>query len=127
MTIGRRRFLRLGLGAAALAGLAGLAPAAHWWRTRPRGVLDAGDLRAHLHETFAYLHPEPEGVATFVARYLEHHNAQPTRGSLPHVEDTFLMSTDFFPRGQPPAGPIRFVALYHPYVTRCYNPFVVGA
>ena len=40
------------------------------------------------------------------------------------LENTFLLSTNFFQSGQPAAGPIRFVAFYHPYVSPCYNPLV---
>ena len=45
---------------------------------------------------------------------------------MPFVERTFLMSTDFFQAGQPPNGPVRFVQLYHPYVSPCYNPMVLA-
>jgi hypothetical protein len=35
---------------------------------------------------------------------------------------TFLMSTDFFPRGADESLPVRYVTLFHPYLSPCWNP-----
>ena len=124
MMLTRRQLLRLGLCAVAGAGLGSWGHRRRWgWD----GVYRQRRLNEHLHRTFGYLRPDPAGVDRFVALYLEHHNGSPTRGSLPHVEQTFLLSTDFFQSGQPATGPIRFVTLYHPYVSPCYDPLVATA
>ena len=35
----------------------------------------------------------------------------------------YLSSTDFFINDADESRPVRFVALYDPYVSPCYNPF----
>lgn len=120
----RRRFLVAGL--AAVAGLALAAVGVrHVVRLRrvPR-PFDRDELAEHLRRTYAYLRPEPAEVDRFVELYLAHYNAAPMFDDVAPLENTFLLSTNFFQSGQPAAGPIRFVAFYHPYVSPCYNPLV---
>ena len=64
---------------------------------------------------------EEMGQPEVVADYLKHYEP-PTRIKLVHVATTFLMSTDFFPNGARESRPLRYVMLYHPYRTPCYNP-----
>jgi hypothetical protein len=119
MKLTRRRLLLSGL-ALATSG-AGLATFEYWRRRTPG--YRRQQLIDHLHEAFGYLRPDPQGTARFVDLYLRHYNSRPPRENVRFVEQTFLLSTNYFQSGQPAAGPVRFVTLYHPYVSPCYNPF----
>jgi len=81
-------------------------------------------LAQHLAEHFSYLVLD-EGTAEGFVRAYE------SNGGSPELQDPrvrsdlhrqFLMSTDFFQNGADETRPLRFVALYDPYVTPCYNP-----
>jgi hypothetical protein len=120
MKLTRRRMLQLALAV----GAAGSGAYVYEQRRAARRPYDRTALAEHLHEVFGYLQPDPAGVTTFVDQYLEHYNPRPRRTRLPHVEETFLMSTDYFQTGQPAAGPIHFVMLYRPDLHPCYNPLV---
>jgi hypothetical protein len=130
--IGRRRFLALGVAAAGGAALAIVGYRRRLWhrawrRLWPRPVervYTKRELQQHLQRTFAYLHPDVAGVERYVDLYLAHYHDSPSDGDLPQFETTFLLSTNFFQSGQPTSGPIQFVALFHPYVSPCYNPLV---
>ena len=120
MTVTRRRVLKLVIaGATAAIGLGSIG----YIVQRPR-VYRRQDVIDHMQQAFAYLHPDPHGIGQFVDLYMIHYNSQPPSNSMPFAEQIFLLSTDFFPSGQPSAGPIRFVQLYHPYAFPCYNPMV---
>jgi hypothetical protein len=120
MTVTRRRLLLTGFALAASG--AGLATFEYWRRRSP--AYRRQQLIEHLQEVFGYLQPDPKETAEFVDLYLRHYDADPRSGSRRFLEQTFLLSTDFFQSGQPPAGPVRFVQLYHRYLSPCYNPLV---
>ena len=44
-----------------------------------------------------------------------------------HLAITFLMSTDFFLNGGDESKPVKYVMLYHPYVSPCWNPILMAA
>jgi hypothetical protein len=120
MRFTRRRLLQTGLALAASG--AGLASFVYWRRRSPG--YRRQQIIEHLNEVFAYLQPNPQGTAQFVDLYLRHYDPDPWSGTMRFVERTFLLSTDYFQSGQPPAGPVRFVQLYHRYLSPCYNPLV---
>lgn len=82
-------------------------------------------LLAELMRHFDYLQfadEAPERYARlYVARYgVPDLGRERTRAQI-HLQ--FLSSTDFFQHGADQKRAVRFVALYDPYVTPCYNPF----
>ena len=78
------------------------------------------DLASH----FSYLKIEPGVLAAFATAY-ETHYGSPNL-NIPQIaagmHTRFLLSTDFFQNGANETKPVKFVALYDPYVTPCYNP-----
>jgi hypothetical protein len=123
MRLTRRRLLGWAVaGAAAAIGLGSVG----YYVQRPR-TYGRQDVIDHMLHAFAYLNPDPRGVGQFVDLYLVHYNSQPPSNSMQFAEQIFLLSTDFFQSGQPPAGPLRFVLLYHPYAFPCYNPMAAPA
>ena len=106
----------LGVAAACLLPLA-------WWRRGPHA--DRDRIADALAETFPYLRSAAGTVASFAAAYRAAYNAPNLldTASRTHLEHCFLMSTDFFQHGGDERRELRFVALYDPYVTPCYNPF----
>lgn len=119
MSLSRRRLLQIGMAAA----ISAVALVVVRLPQHPR-VLNRRDVVDHLLEAFGYLHPDPQETGRFADLYLAHHRSEPGEGDLEHLEQTYLLSTDFFQSGQPPAGPVHFVQLYHPYVLPCYSPLV---
>ena len=86
-------------------------------------------LRRDLLDEFHYLSIGDEVLAPFALAYLQHHpDFDPENAKHLHdLRSTFLMSTDFFQNAADESRPLRFVALYDPYVTPCYNPMIAGA
>ena len=117
----RRVFLTSLLGAAALTIGAG---AWRWDSIRREWIVRK--LTAH----FDYLDLDPAGVGRFVDtfeqnKYLIRRNPLKLLfGPLPdEICMNYLSSTDFFANGADESRPVRFIALYDPYVSPCYNPF----
>jgi hypothetical protein len=117
----RRVFLTSLLGAVALTIGAG---AWRWDSIRREWI--ARKLTAH----FDYLDLDPAGVRRFVDtfeqnKYLIRRNPLKLLfGPLPdEIYMNYLSSTDFFANGADESRPVRFIALYDPYVSPCYNPF----
>lgn len=117
----RRVFVTSLLGAAALT-----AGATAWrWNSLRREWI-VRKLSAH----FDYLNIEPAGVRRFVDTFEQYRypiRRNPLKllfGSLPdEIYMNYLSSTDFFMNGADESRPVRFVALYDPYVSPCFNPF----
>jgi hypothetical protein len=82
----------------------------------------ASDLRAH----FDYLRFESDVLARYARLCVESYGAPDLTmpGTRRRMHAQFLLSTDFFQNGAAEGRTLRFVALYDPYVTPCYNPFV---
>lgn len=137
----RRRFLRVAV-PATLGGViaAGLASWGDWLglgrRLRWSGRGWAQTARAYSH---AWLPPAERIVRHFdyltldragVERYVREYERVFGRAELRHVARNqelytkYLMSTDFFLNGADERRVVRFVALYHPYTTPCWNPLV---
>ena len=117
----RRVFLTSLLGAAALTIGAG---AWRWDFIRREWI--ARKLTAH----FDYLDLDPAGVRRFVDTFEQYRypiRRNPLKLLLAPLPDeiymNYLSSTDFFINDADESRPVRFVALYDPYVSPCYNPF----
>lgn len=116
----RRVFITSLLGAAALTAGAGV------WRW---GSLRREWIVRKLIAHFDYLDIDPDGVSRFVDtferyRYPIRRNPLKLLGPLPdEIYMNYLSSTDFFINDADESRPVRFVALYDPYVSPCYNPF----
>jgi hypothetical protein len=102
-----------------LAGCAGK----QWRRAAATGPFRSA-MAQHLAEHFSYLTLDEGTAETFVRAY-------ESNGGSPEFQDPrvrsdlhmqFLMSTDFFQNGADETRALRFVALYDPYITPCYNP-----
>lgn len=117
----RRVFVTSLLGAAALTAGAG---AWHWDSLRREWIVRK--LNAH----FDYLDIDPAGVRRFVDTFEQYRypiRRNPLKllfGPLPdEIHMNYLSSTDFFINDADESRPVRFVALYDPYVSPCFNPF----
>ena len=117
----RRVFVTSLLGAAALTAGAG---AWHWDSLRREWIVRK--LTAH----FDYLDIDPAEVRRFVDTFEQYRypiRRNPLKlllGPLPdEIYMNYLSSTDFFIHDADESRPVRFVALYDPYVSPCYNPF----
>ncbi|HET6418362.1 MAG TPA: hypothetical protein VFG22_18845 [Polyangiales bacterium] len=117
----RRVFVTSLLGAAALTAGAGVW---HWDSLRREWIV------RKLIDHFDYLDIDPAGVSRFVDTF-ERHQYPIRRNPLKllfrplpdEIYMNYLSSTDFFINGADESRPVRFVALYDPYVSPCYNPF----
>ena len=121
LRITRRVFVTSLLGAAALTAGAG---AWHWDSLRREWIVRK--LTAH----FDYLDIDPAGVTRFVDTFEQYHypiRRNPLKLLLAPLPDeiymNYLSSTDFFINDADESSPVRFVALYDPYISPCYNPF----
>jgi hypothetical protein len=81
-------------------------------------------IEAHLAEHFSYLNVDKELLAHFARAYESQYGQINPRGPIAAalLHTRFLLSTDFFQNGSDEKKPLKFVALYDPYVTPCYNP-----
>lgn len=85
------------------------------------GSLLATAVRAH----FPYLEIPDEVVDAFVRDFEAAYGAwRPRAGSAPFTR--FLASSDFFQNGADESRPLRYVRLFDPYASPCYNPFSEG-
>ena len=111
-----------------LAGAAGLAAAAAGWlawdnRVGIRRLLGYVPMERRIHEAFPALELDPEGVRAFVRDY-EAWRGEESRTSWidPSIPLLYLLSTDHFASDSRAGVPIRYVRLYDPYVSPCWNP-----
>ena len=88
---------------------------------------DAKRWSAFRHATRRRLAPiqlEEALFDAFVAAHRAAGRALPeTFGDLQDLQDTLLLSTDFFHEGADLARPPRFVAYFDPYISPCWSPF----
>lgn len=127
--ISRRTFVQLGAGAvsAAMLGSFGFFTHQRWEAvTRRWSWLRSAylPLEARISLHYHYLQLDPAGVQQFVRDY-EKHRGQ--IGRFWHDDNIFLrylLSTDFFPNGADESRPVRYVMLYDPYVSPCWNPCI---
>jgi hypothetical protein len=134
----RRRFLLLtATGAAAASGTAGVfawvtrgshgatAKVEHLYRRALSAIYEEQPLAQAVARHFDYLHLEPGAPE----RFARDHEAWRAAGGRPEPIDwaftRFLLSTDFFPRGDV-ARPVRYLRFYDPYLAPCSNPFQPG-
>src|SRR5262249_62178866 len=66
-----------------------------------------------------------------VVKFLEEHEralgpARTDPQALPELCGKLLLSTDFFMNGADETRPIRYVSLYDPYQSPCFNPLTKG-
>lgn len=139
MKLTRRAFLGLGVGAAGVAVVG--AGGAYMYRDELL-YMDAGELAALLRERFDYLRFDltDEHWREFGDLYIEHYgviahrtmylvrdqNTDRYDARVEHLESTFLLSTDFFLNNADESKPVRYVRLYHPYVSPCWNPLAMA-
>lgn len=71
---------------------------------------------------FPYLDIDPAGLDRFVQDYARVFGAKTWTTALDQLFEVFLMSSDFFPNGADETRTVRYVALYAPGETICYNP-----
>lgn len=72
---------------------------------------------------FHYLDIAPGAARQFVREYEKAYGRLPWyRRSVSDVYKKFLMSTDFFSNGADQKQRVRYVMLYDPYFSPCYNP-----
>ena len=121
LRVTRRVFVTSLLGAAALTAGAGVW---HWDSLRREWIVRK--LTAH----FDYLDIDPAGARRFVEVFEKYRypiRRNPLKllfGPLPdEIYTNYLSSTDFFINDADQSRRVRFVALYDPYVSPCYNPF----
>lgn len=84
-------------------------------------VITSTEIANHLRDAFPYLRIPARDLEEFSQAYLGAYG-RPSAGQWGHIEQTFLLSTDFFPNGADEARPVRFLRIYHPYVSLCFNP-----
>ena len=76
-----------------------------------------------IHSHFSYLKIKSGDALRFVRAYEDAYGELPYhRRSVSDVYKKFLLSTDFFSNGSDESKPVRFVMLYDPYLSLCYNP-----
>ena len=79
-------------------------------------------LAAALREHFEYLRIDDDVIAAFVSDFEAAYGPwQPQPEGGPFTR--FLASTDFFQHGADEGRPLRYVRLFDPYASPCYNPF----
>lgn len=119
--ISRRRFVALTVRGVGLIGLAGVVGC------ETKGDDQAGDsLAERFRAHFDYLKIDEEGLMRFLADYQEAYGplvdaSGKPRDKLPFIR--FLESSDFFMNGMDENQPVRYLALYDPYLNPCFRPF----
>lgn len=84
-----------------------------------RQQIMAWRIRTH----FSYLNIKSGDALRFVRAYEKAYGRLPYyRRSVSDVYKKFLLSTDFFSNGSDESLPVRYVMLYDPYLSPCYNP-----
>lgn len=137
----RRTWLKF---AGTAAGLAFASGTVGWLNRDRLKWLQPSDIESRLRAHFDYLKLEipSETMRQFASDYTRHYG-RTERGGLyrylgrkpaSHYEarwdelaTTFLLSTDFFLHGADESQPVRYVALYHPYASPCWNPISLHA
>jgi len=72
---------------------------------------------------FSYLNIKSGDALRFVRAYEKAYGQLPYyRRSVSDVYKKFLLSTDFFSNEADESLPVRYVMLYDPYLSPCYNP-----
>ncbi len=84
----------------------------------------AEDLREH----FSYLILEDELLEAYLVDLERRFDGRDPRRILGahKVHTLLLMSTDFFLTGADETRPLRYVALYGPYISPCFNPLAIS-
>ena len=72
---------------------------------------------------FSYLELDPEGVARFANAWRE---VEPRGRVTTHALSAYLLSTDFFLNGADESQVLRFVTLYDPFGSPCYDPIRIA-
>jgi len=86
-----------------------------------------GPLVRYLEDRFSEIRLDPDAVAAFARAHEAAYGAwDPRRAPTWPIGGQFLLSTDFFQTGADERRPAKFLALYDPYVTPCYDPFAGG-
>ena len=80
-------------------------------------------MRANIEEGFPYLILPRETLDDFLASLNEHQ----LRPDSEQARKLFLLSTDFFVNDEDVSRPLKFQALYDPYISPCYNPIPIDA
>lgn len=120
----RRRFLQQ-----TFAATAGLALAATWTACSreeaaapdsqtPTGPLPAG--ARFILDHYPYLKISPQDAALYAAEWDRTYG--PPQEFTAEYATVFLLSTDFFQNGADESRPLRFLMIYHPFFSTCYNP-----
>lgn len=133
--------MKNGLGVVGVTALtsAGLAAVPNWgsirgsigWYGRGMRAYAAEYIHAYLpleeriRKTFDHLTIDDAGLRQFVIDF-ERNYGKPSLSSpraQSNVSSQFLLSTDFFLNGADESKIVRYMALYDPYVSPCWNPF----
>ena len=106
---------------------AGLAAAAGWlaWDNRNgiRTLIGYVPMERRIHEAFAGLELDADGVRAFVRAHEAWRGPERRTSWIdPSIPLLYLLSTDYFVSGARPDVPVRYVRLYDPYVSPCWNP-----
>ncbi len=134
----RRRFLLLTAGGAvAASGLTGFvawvsrrvhgatAKAEGLYRRLIRAIYADQPLAQAISSHYDYLELEPGAAEQFARDHDAWRAAGGRAESIDQLFIRFLLSTDFFPRGDV-ARPVRYLRFYDPYRAPCRNPFQPG-
>lgn len=123
----RRKFIKLGLAAAATVGAGSAGGLLYHKRegvawhlnTLERAVISVEDrIRSH----FDYLQIDQGGLTEYATWHRKLFGSGFDARRDPMFYDRFLLSTDFFRNGADESQLVRYLAFYDPYLSPCWNP-----
>jgi hypothetical protein len=135
--ITRRKFL-IGIGIAGAGTVAAGSGAFWFFRDHPFGMFvekvqkklsgyryPHADLASAITKHYHYLTLDADGVDRFAQLYTKNFGAKTWKTSLEDAFERFLLSTDFFQNGADESKHVRFIMMYDPHRTVCFNPLAV--
>ncbi len=81
------------------------------------------DIEQELYRHFDYLTLDPEGVKRFAEDYTAAFGPTKNAADVEDVHTRYLMSTTFFRAGADESQTLRYIMLYDPGSSPCFNPF----
>ena len=114
-----------------------------WFNRNRITRLQSSDIESYLRQNFSYLSLDvsEQDFEKFYHSFTEHYGQIPRlqwhlfRGrdrtkfdrTMDELATTFLLSTDFFLNGADENKKVRYITLYNPYASPCWNPISTAA